>query len=192
VIMNPPFTRDSLRHDQFSRKDELVIKEKEKEILAGQPHQAAARLHSSGGAFAVLAEKILKADTGTLALVMPAVVPTAPGNQGLRTYLAQRFHIDTIVSSHDPKRIFFSENTKISEVLLICRRWDGDGPKPPTRVVNLARNPATPLEALDTAGRVEQVGGQEEPPPWDFTVQQANAERIERGDWLAVNFLHHF
>ena len=192
VIMNPPFTRDSLRHDQFSRKDELSIKEKEKEILAGQPHQAAARLHSSGGAFAVLAEKILKADTGTLALVMPAVVPTAPGNQGLRTYLAQRFHIDTIVSSHDPKRIFFSENTKISEVLLICRRWDGDGPKPPTRVVNLARNPATPLEALDTAGRIEQAEGQEEPPPQDFTVQQAEAERIERGDWLNVNFLSPF
>ena len=33
VIMNPPFTRDSLRHDQFSRADELAIKEREKEIL---------------------------------------------------------------------------------------------------------------------------------------------------------------
>ena len=192
AIMNPPFTRDSLMHDQFSREDELAIKRKEKETLAGQPHQAAARLHSLGGAFAVLAEKILKANTGTLALVMPAVVPTAPGNQGLRTYLAQRFHIDTIVSSHDPVRIFFSENTKIGEVLLICRRWDGDGPKPPTRVVNLARNPATPLEALDTAGRIEQADGQEEPPPRDFTVQQADAERIERGDWLNVNFLSPF
>lgn len=192
VIMNPPFTRDSLRHDQFSREDELAIKEKEKEILAGQPHQAAARLHSSGGAFAVLAEKILKENTGTLALVMPAVVPTAPGNQELRRYLAQRFHIDTIVSSHDPERIFFSENTSIGEVLLICRRWDEKVPKPPTRVVNLARNPATPLEALDTAGRIEQGDGQEEPPPRDFTVQQVNPGRIERGDWSAVNFLSPF
>ena len=38
VIMNSPFTRDSRRHDQFSRSDELAIKEREKEILAGQPH----------------------------------------------------------------------------------------------------------------------------------------------------------
>ncbi len=78
VIMNPPFTRDSLRHDQFSRADELAIKQREKEVLEGQPHRAAARLHSSGGAFTVLAEKMLKDDTGTLALILPSVVPTCP------------------------------------------------------------------------------------------------------------------
>ena len=55
MIMNPPFTRDSLRHDQFSPADEQAIKRREKEILEGQPHRAAARLHSSGGAFTVLA-----------------------------------------------------------------------------------------------------------------------------------------
>ena len=31
--MNPPFTRDSLRHDQFTREEELAIKEREKRIL---------------------------------------------------------------------------------------------------------------------------------------------------------------
>ena len=115
VIMNPPFTRDSLRHDQFSRADELAIKRREKDVLEGlatgpgarqsdglQPElfgteRAAARLHSSGGAFTVLAERMLKSETGTLALVLPSVVPTAPGNQELRSYLARRFHIDTIV-----------------------------------------------------------------------------------------------
>ena len=213
VIMNPPFTRDSLRYDHFSKSDELAIKKREKEVLGGHQRlgtplyaeggasdvlvgeeavRLAARLHSSGGPFAVLGERIVKAETGTLALVLPTVVPTAPGNHELRRYLAHRFHIDTIVSSHDPERIFFSENTSIGEVLLICRRWDGDGPKPPTRVVNLAKNPATPLEALDTAGRIEQADGQEEPPPRDFTVQRVDAERIERGDWSAVNFLSPF
>ena len=192
VIMNPPFTRDSLRHDQFSRKDELAIKDKEKEVLAGQPHQAAARLSGSANSFIVLGDKILKQDDGTLAMVLPTVMATNPAAFHTRRYLAQRFHIDAIVSSHDPERIFFSENTSIGEVLLICRRWDGDGPKPPTRVVNLAKNPATPLEALDTAGRIEQADGQEEPPPRDFTVQRVDAERIERGDWSAVNFLSPF
>ena len=191
VIMNPPFTRDSLRHDQFSRADEQAIKRREKELLEGQPHRAAARLHSSGGAFTVLAEKMLN-ETGALALVLPSVVPTAPGNQELRRYLAQRFYIDTIVSSHDPNRIFFSESTSIGEVLLVCRRWGGDGPKPPTRVVNLARNPATPVEALDTAVRIErasETGGQVS---HDFTIQRVDSGRIERGDWLAVNFLSPF
>ena len=189
VIMNPPFTRDSLRHDQFSRADEQVIKRREKEILEGQPHRAAARLHSSGGAFTVLAERMLKDDAGTLALVLPSVVPTAPGNLELRKYLAQRLHIDTIVSSHDPARIFFSENTSIGEILLVCRRWKNAGPKPPTWVVNLARNPATPLEALDTAvriGRVGEAGGQVS---HEFTIQEVDSGRIGRGDWFAVNFL---
>ena len=189
VIMNPPFTRDSLRHDQFSRADEQVIKRREKEILEGQPHRAAARLHSSGGAFTVLAERMLKDDAGTLALVLPSVVPTAPGNLELRKYLAQRLHIHTIVSSHDPARIFFSENTSIGEILLVCRRWKNAGPKPPTRVVNLARNPATPLEALDTAVRIGRVGEAGGKVSHEFTIQQVDSGRIERGDWFAVNFL---
>ena len=214
VIMNPPFTRDSLRHDQFTRADELAIKNREKEVLGGQnsrlddPRHAsggvstilvgeeairsAARLHSSGGAFTVLGERMLKSGAGTLALVLPSVIPTAPGNQELRRYLAHRFHVDTIVSSHDPKRIFFSENTNIGEVLLICRRWSGSEPKPPTRVVNLARNPATPLEGLDTAARIERAGETGGQVSHDFTIQQVDASRIELGDWSAVNFLSPF
>ena len=203
VIMNPPFTRDSLRHDQFSHDDELAIKEHEKVVLGDDvttawynrlgepvdPTRRAARLHSSGGAFTVLAEKLLKSETGTLALILPSVVPTAPGNLALRKFLAKEFHVDTIVSSHDPNRIFFSENTSIGEILLVCRRWNSDEPKPPTRVVNLAKNPATPLEALDTAGRIEREAGAT---PRDFTVQNVDAERIESGDWSAVNFLSPF
>ena len=202
VIMNPPFTRDSLRHDQFSRDDELALKEREKTILGDDPDvpwyhrigstdlkRSAARLHSSGGPFALLADELLKNGTGTLALVLPSVVPTAPGNLALRQYLARRFHIDTIVSSHDPARIFFSENTSIGEILLICRRWNGNGPKPPTRVVNLARNPATPLESLDTAARIERASKSNGKDSSDFTVQQVDSRRIERGGWFAVNFL---
>ena len=37
VIMNPPFTRDSLRHDQFSREDELAIKQREKAVMENLP-----------------------------------------------------------------------------------------------------------------------------------------------------------
>ena len=214
VIMNPPFTRDSLRHDQFSRADELTIKKREKEVLGSEhappddPHYAsggastvlvgseavrsAARLHSSGGAFAVLGERMLNTTRGTLALVLPSVVPTAPGNQELRKYLAYRFHIDTIVSSHDPTRIFFSENTSIGEVLLVCRRWRSDEPKPPTRVFNLARNPETALEALDTAARIGEAVDGADVTARDFTVQEVDAQRIARGDWSAVNFLSPF
>ena len=205
VIMNPPFTRDSLRHDQFSRDDELAIKRREKEVLQGlgsspgatqagliSIERGAARLHSSGGAFTVLGETLLKSDSGTLALVLPSVVPTAPGNLALRQYLAQRFHVETIVTSHDPNRIYFSENTSIGEVLIICRRWPGSDAKPPTRVFNLAYNPETPLEALDTAARIARAAAGDGPAARDFTVQEIDSQRVAQGDWSAVNFLSPF
>ena len=185
VVMNPPFTRDSLRHDQFDKNEEAAIKRQEKDLLKDQPHRGAARLHSSGGMFTVLSEKMLKPDDGVIALVLPAVVPTAPGNRALREYLAARLHIETIVSSHDPDRILMSENTKISEVLLIGRRWPADAPKPPTRFVNLIENPSTPVAAVSTAAQIERGRGR-------FVVQQVDADRIAAGDWYAINFLSPF
>ena len=185
VIMNPPFTRDSLRHDQFSRGDEEAIKKREKEVFASHPTYMA----GNSGAFLVLANHLIKGDASTLAAILPLVSITDKSGFQIRKYLAERFHIDTIVSSHDPARIFFSENTSIGEVLLVCRRWNNDEPKPPTRVVNLARNPATPVEALDTATRIERSGGAA---THDFTVQHVDSARIQRGDWFAVNFLSPF
>lgn len=184
VVMNPPFTRDSLRHDQFNRKDELAIKKREKDLFAGKPTYMA----GNSGAFLVLADHLSKANSSTIAAVLPLVGITDKSGFEIRKFLGSRYLVDTIVSSHDPERIFFSENTSIGEILLICRRWDGDEQKPPTQVVNLARNPSTPVEALDIAARIkratEEIGRSN-----DFTIQRVESERIERGDWLAVNFL---
>ena len=181
VIMNPPFTRDSLRHDQFTDGDnksaELAIKAREKAVLRNQPYRGAARLHSSGGMFAVMGTRMI-AESGTLAMVLPTVAATSPGNAELRRFVAEHLHVDTIVASHDPERIFFSENTSIAEMLLVCRR-DGQGD---TRIVNLARNPATPADALRLLSQLD--GGEIE-----GKVQHVPAERIGAGDWYAVNFL---
>ena len=191
--MNPPFTRDSLRHDQFSWSEELAIKQREREVLEGQPYRGAGRLHSSGGMFTVLGEKLLKDDEGVLALVLPSVVPTAPGNMALRKYLAERFHVETIVSSHDPRRIYFSENTSIGEILLVCRRWTGPGPKPPTNVVNLAENPPNAFQSLEASRKIHEAIEREDWAPTEFfSIQKVEEERIRRGDWSAVNFLSPF
>ena len=192
VIMNPPFTRDSLRHDQFSRADELAIKQREKAMLEKQPYREAARLSGSANAFMVLADDMSRDDSGTVAVVLPMAMATNPAASETRKYLANRFHIDTVVAPHDPQRIFFSENTSIGEVLLVCRRWNGDAPKPPTRVVNLARNPETPLEALDTATRIERLTKASDRVSHDLTIQWVEATRIALGDWYAVNFLSPF
>ena len=188
VIMNPPYTRDSLRHDQFSKADESALKQRERDLFADRPTYMA----GNSGAFLVLGEYLNRADNGTLATVLPLMGMTDRSGREIRKHLADRYHIDTIVSSHDPQRIFFSENTSIGEVLLVCRRWEGDGSKPPTRVVNLARNPETPLEALDTATRVERLTKAESRVSHDLTIQWVDADRVALGDWYAVNFLSPF
>ena len=181
IIMNPPFTRDSLRHDQFSKREEKMLKAREKELFAEQP----VHLSSNGNAFLVLADHIAKTQSGTIASILPLVTATNVSALGIRQYLAERFYVDTIVTSHDPSRIYFSENTSIGEILLVCRRWPEDVEKPATRVVNLYENPATPAEAIAlerniTVGNRERIKG---------TVQAWPAERIAAGDWGAVQFL---
>ena len=181
VIINPPFTRDSLRHDQFSEQEEKMLKAREKELFAEQP----VHLSSNGNAFLVLADHIAKTQSGTIASILPLVTATNVSALGIRQYLAERFYVDTIVTSHDPSRIYFSENTSIGEMLLVCRRWPEDVEKPATRVVNLYENPATPIEAIAleqniTAGNQARIKG---------TVQAWPAERIAAGDWGAVQFL---
>ena len=189
VIMNPPFTRDSLRHDQFSREEEEQIKRREKQMMEGQPHRAAARLSGSANAFLVLADKLLANETSTLAAVLPTVMATNPAAAETRRYLAAHFHVEAVVASHDPQRIFFSEDTSIGEMLLVCRRWSAEEPKPPTLFINLARNPSQPVMSLDLARRISQVG-QGEAQAFDdpFTAQWTAADRVAAGDWNAVNF----
>ena len=183
VIMNPPFTRDSLRHDQFSKEHEKKIKDREKTLFANKPTYMA----GNSGAFLFLAEYISKADSGTVATVLPLIGATDKSGLEIRCYLASRLHIDTILSSHDPERIYFSENTSIGEMLLICRRWpSGKAKKPPTRVVNLARNPATPAESFTVAGLIES--NQVESQAYG-TVQHWPESRIASGNWGAVQFL---
>ena len=186
VIMNPPFTVDRLRHNQFGADEKKSMGERERTLFGSLEAGNVVDMTANSGSFAVLGEHLLKSDGGSLAMVMPGMIPTAPYGAGVRKFLAGRFHVETIVSSHDPERIYFSENTDIGEVLIICRRWDSDKPKPPTRVINLAENPSTPIEALNTASRL--LGGDS----GHFTEQFIDAVRATRGDWNAVNFLAPF
>ena len=183
VIMNPPFTRSGLRHDQFSEEDEQKLKDREKQLFSKKP----VHLSSNGNAFLVLADYITKANSCTIAAVLPLVTATNASSLKIRKYLASRYHIETIVTSHDPDRIYFSENTSIGEMLIVCRRRaDWSERKPPTRVVNLATNPGTPAMALSVAwaiedGNLEKIGF--------GTVQEWPEPRMRDGNWGAVQFI---
>ncbi len=181
VIMNPPFTRDSLRHDQFSKADERKIKDREKQLFSNKP----VHLSSNGNAFIVLADYIRRRDQGTIAAILPLTTTTNASARDIRRFLGRNYHVETLVVSHDPERIYFSENTGIGEILIVCRIWtDANLPKPPTRVVKLTSNPSTPAEAASIAHAIasDSLGEQ-------GIVQEWPAARMADGDWGVVQFL---
>lgn len=182
VIMNPPYTRDSLRHDQFTREEERALKAREKQIVDMADISDAVHLSGSSTIFVALGNHLLADKAGTLALVLPSVIPTAPSGLGVRRMLAEEFHIETIVTSHDPERINMSESTEIGEVLVIGRRRPNGDDAPPTRFINLSENPSTPIDASNLFHQIRT--GRDGP----FTVQEIPYARIRTGDWYAANF----
>ena len=132
VIMNPPFTRNAIRHDQLGQDVEAKVKNREGNIFANEPKGLR---HSSDPMFMLLAEK-LQNKSGILAVVRPAVVTTSAASRQIRLFLAKEYHIDTIIMPHDPKRFRFSENTNIGEILIVMRRT---GKNKDTRIINLAK-----------------------------------------------------
>ena len=177
-VMNPPFTRDSLRFDQFSRKDELEIKRREQELLAGTPaHRSGA---SSG--FVVLAQRKLKKD-GRLAVILPSVGAQALSNSGIRVALATTMHIEFVVVIKDPENLAFSENTAISEMIVIATNGEPD-PAASTRFVKILRNPRTPAQAVSMGEAI--LRGESRP---EFIISDWRQERMRRGDWLPTQFV---
>ena len=181
VIMNPPFTRNSLRHDQFSKLEEKQMKEREK-VLKGD---TAAHLSGNSGPFLVLGEQLANADNGILAAILPLSAATAPSGLGVRKMLAGKFWVEMVVTSHDPERISFSENTNISEMMIVCRRWNGDvEAKPPTGFFNLSVNSDRPTDAISLAAKIcrDALEGS------GVAKFAWPAERMAEGNWGPVRF----
>lgn len=187
VIMNPPFTRNDIRNRQYDRDARNALQSREIEIaafLAGRDSAAFQAIDQTSveSFFAPLADALAKANAGSLASVVPTTALTGSSSAPKREFLADRFQIETIVTSHDPERISFSENTTIHESLLIARRPGQE--RVPTRFVSLARMPRDTHEAIllsDRINRGEPLGdwGTEHLWPWP---------RVRAGEWTAAQF----
>lgn len=144
VIMNPPYTRHDLRYKQLTKSEVSEIKDRERSIFRNEKQYI--DFTSSGPAFIIMSKKLVK-DTGCVATVFPASFLRAPSVKNLREFILKVFWIDTIVISHDPARIYFSENTHISEILMIMRPKIKNVVPPPSRIIHIAKNPTTSSDA---------------------------------------------
>ena len=132
--------------------------------------------------FTPLAEGLLNAKQGVLGSVMPVTACIGAAAAAQRRFLAKRFHVERILTTHDPRRIAFSENTGIHECLLICRRHSRED-RPPTEFISLRRMPASAEEAVEIAEAIAAGQGRD----WGQTCIWP-AERVKAGDWTPVQW----
>ena len=187
VIMNAPFTDNRKRSRKFGaeaikamQRHELDIRDRlhARDPAAGQ----GITTNSIRTFFTPLADQLLKSARGCLAKVVPATACTGASGVDERRFLAERFHVERVVTTHDPRRINFSENTSIHECLLICRRHPG-GSRPPTGFVSLRVMPDSAEEAIEAAEAI--ISGK--PGHWG-NVHQWPADRVRAGDWTPVQW----
>lgn len=187
VIMNPPFGGNKHRSSKFPpdvvkmmRKNELVIRDElgRMDGVAGDVINE----ESISTFFTPLADRLLDPKRGTLARVLAVTECTSVSVLGVRKFLADRFWVERVITTHDPKRLNFSYKTGIHECLMICRRYDGDV-KPPTEFVSLYKMPKDVKEAIEAADAI--AGG--DPGEWGSVVSWP-ADRVMAGDWSPVQW----
>ena len=180
VIMNPPFTRNDLRHRQLPDDVKKILKKREKQIFSRAPIKVS-RVNS-GLMFLILGEHLCK-KTSTFASVFPTAFATAPSAEDTRKFLAKKFHINYIVTPHDPQRFYFSENTDISETLIVMTRKDEETNKR-THVVSLIENPDTPNDAIMVANDILHRRSTHK-----MARTSISRSDILDGDWSRILFL---
>ena len=151
-VMNPPFVSSrygnrlfgSLPEDRPMLRRELSTQAKRLGI------KATAGL---GALFVPLADKHTKPG-GRIAFVLPIAVASGEAWGNVRNFIAERYHLEVVITSHDPSCTNFSENTNLSELLFVARKLKSGEVAGNTSYVTLRRNPTTIHEALDLAARL--------------------------------------
>ena len=186
IIMNPPFTNRAKMGEKFPKETQRLLRARvdamERTLVRNDSDlKDFVDKNSLAPLFVALADKCSAKHDGILAMVHPTIALTNPSGQREREILAERFHIQTVMTCHQPRNINMSQNTSIHESIVIMRRHP-DGPKPPTRFLHLDRIPSDEGEVEDLHRcLLECIEGQMKN-GWG-EVSKWPADRMAGGDW---------
>ena len=150
-VMNPPFTRDvggNLLFGQFPESEREQLKDRLKRLM--RRRNLSASLNAGLGAvFAAMGDMYLR-EGGRMALVVPRALLSGVSWRRTRKLIERNYHLEWIIVSHEPNHWNFSENTNLSEVLIIARKREPSREDQSERVVcvNLWKQPRNSVEAL--------------------------------------------
>ena len=187
VIMNPPFTNRANMGEKFALETQSALRERadrmERKLMQSDPGLVGfVDKNSIGPLFEALADKCVGNKGGVLTMVLPTISFVNPSRLDKRRILAQRWHIHTVLTCHDPTQINMSQHTNINESIVVMRRHDGS--KPQTRFINLDKMPSDDSESADFHRCLQAVrGGRGQIPNGWGEVSYWASERIAEGDW---------
>ena len=157
-VMNPPFTRSVGGNLLFgSLPDERGQMQTKLKSLLRPKNRAPLMANSTAGlgsVFIAVAHPHIK-ESGRIALVLPAALLNGVAWGKSRKLLAQEYSVEVVVVSHDARRWSFSENTSLSETLLVAQKRPSDNAV--ATFINLWHNPATIGDALAVASAINEI-----------------------------------
>jgi hypothetical protein len=159
-VMNPPFTRSvggNLLFGHAPAKERARMQTALKRLVSsrGVPANITAGL---GSVFVAVGHQMLAA-TGKMSLVLPRALLSGVAWGDTRLLLGNNYHVKYIIVSHQPGGWNFSENTELSECLIVADWVGPEGSDEPTKVVNLWTKPKSSVEALTVASLVRKATG---------------------------------
>ena len=185
VIMNPPYTARTRMGEKFPTDIQKALRARadlmEQKLVQADPGLAGfVDKKSTRPLFVGLADHCLDQSDGVMSIINPSIALTAVGGLAERMAFAQRYHIHTVLTCHQPGNINMSQNTAITESIVLMRRHSVH--KPSTRFINMDRMPVDDDEVADfhrcllncPEGLMANGWGE---------VSHWPAERIEAGDW---------
>ncbi|MBM3334705.1 hypothetical protein FJY63_08595, partial [Candidatus Sumerlaeota bacterium] len=135
-VMNPPFTRSVGGNLLFGSVPEperrLMQDELKKLVKKPRNTNAAATANVTAGlgsVFVAAADPYIK-QGGRIALVLPKAFLSGVAWARTRNLLSKKYRVEYIVASHDPQRWNFSENTDLSEVLVVATKIAANNRRP--------------------------------------------------------------
>ena len=185
VIMNPPFTNRAKMGEKFPGNIQQALRSRVDEmerilVRNDENMEDFTDKNSIRPLFVALADRCLRKPEGILAMINPTIALCAPSGLNERRTLAERYHIHTILTCHQPGNINMSQHTNVNESIIVMGRHKG--PKSPTRFINLDRLPADDRQVDEMHQALLKCEEGQMEDGWGL-VSHWPAESIQSGDW---------
>lgn len=158
-VMNPPFTSSRRGNRLFGSVPDVERQRMQRKLrrIVNEQDLSANVTAGLGSVFVALADRYLKPG-GHLALVLPRSMISGVAWKKSRELLANEYILKYLVASHEPSHWNFSENTSLSETLLIARKMNNSevGTDEKVRCINLWRQPRNAIEGLTLANEARE------------------------------------